>query len=91
MQLLSSLIKELECWVSVSPSLAVIFFTASVLAQSHGGILGDTNRHQTRHCTQTKTDRGSDVLFKYCARCLLSAASLAFQVGVNQPLFDPLV
>lgn len=26
MQLLSSLIKELKCWVSVSPSLSVIFF-----------------------------------------------------------------
>lgn len=91
MQLLSSLIKELECWVSVSPSLSVTFSLLLVLAQSHRGILCDTNRHQTRHCTQTKTDRGRDVLFKYYARCLLSAASLAFQVGVNQPLCDPLV
>lgn len=92
MQLLSSLIKELKCWVSVSPSPSVIFFlTASALAQSHRGILCDTNRHQTRHCTQTKTGGGRDVLFQYYARCLLSAVSLAFQTCIIQPLCDPLV
>lgn len=85
MQLVSSLIKELKCWVSVSPSPSVIFFSFFFffyrfrLGSKPSGHTCDTNRHQTRQCTQTKTDVGMDVLFQYHACCLLAGVSLAFQ------------
>ena len=84
MQLVSSLIKELKCWVSVSPSPSVIFFLSFFfywfrLGSKPPGHTCDTNRHQTRQCTQTKTDVGMDVLFQYHACCLLAGVSLAFQ------------
>lgn len=42
------------------------FFSDSAPARSHRGIhTCDTNRHQTRHCTQTKTDADVDVPFQY--------------------------
>lgn len=43
-----------------------------------------TYRQQTRHCTQTKTDVGMDVLFRCYACCLLFAVSLAFHTCIIQ-------
>lgn len=70
--------------LSLSPSVASLCFGAKP-----PGHTCDTNRHQTRHCTQTKADVGRDVLFQYNACCFPSAGGYAPQADINQPLCVP--
>lgn len=84
--IVSILTKELKRWVSVPPSPSVISLCFGTKSPGH---TCDTNRHQTRQCTQTKTDVGWDVLFQYYACRLLSAVGYAFQASFNQLPCDP--
>lgn len=82
---------ELNCGVSVCPSLSLPPPSAAPLcfgARAPGQTC-DTNRHQTRHCTQAGADVGRDVLFQCNACCFLSAGGFAPRASVNQPLCVP--
>lgn len=85
MQAVSSLIKELKCWVSVSPSPSAFFFffPNSALEQSHRGIRETLT--DTKQDTALRQDRrGTGCPISVLRLLLCSGFSLAFQTCINQ-------